>query len=306
MRIRQGQERFLFEEAVDGAAPPAPEPAAPPAEPSGSILDGVVPEATPPAPSAPTLVEEGWLKGIDSSLASDSSLQAIGDLPNLVKSYVNAQKLIGKDKVVIPDQYASDDDRRAFLHKLGLPHEQGEYKVGLNEDEARVTKEFVDNFSNKAYELGIMPANAQELLNWYDKTLGDTQVSDAAQYEDDVNSTRDELRQEYGQAYDVKINLANKVLKDIVSEDMLTNMAESGIVNDKAFIQTMVKVGELFTKEGSFAEDTVTHAGALTPEEAQRQINDIQSNLDHPYHQTNHANHDQATKDMQKLFEYLA
>lgn len=272
------------------------------------ILGGNTDPDTPPSDpdtsggGEPPKVPE-WLTGVDAEYASDSSLSTIQDLNSLVKSYVHAQKMVGKDKIVIPDKYATDEDWRHTLTKLGLPETEENYEIKLGE-ESYVNDDFIGNFKKKAFEVGIMPKQAQQMLEWYDSSLRELEIEDTQNMQRAVEDTAAELQQEYGQAFETKINMANKVLAEVADDNMMEHFRETGLVNDKNFVKMMVKMADMFNSEDSF--EVAPHSeAALTPEEAKRQIADINGNPEHPYWNDSHPAHQTAVKDMNKLFAYL-
>lgn len=249
------------------------------------------------------IVEEGWLKGVQNEWAQDSSMQNITSIEDLAKSYVHAQRMVGKDKVVLPNEHSTDEERREFLHKMGLPKTAEDYGVKPGE-ETRLSEDFAKSFIEKAYEKGIMPNQAQDMMNWYEEQLGAEETLHNQAAEQSLQETVDTLKSEYGQAYDSKINLANKVLQDNMDEDTIESMRASGLLSNKEFIQTMVKIGEGLVKEGSFNHEPKAD-GRLTPSEAKRKIGEIQANQDHAYHNKSHPNHQIAVKEVTELFEYV-
>lgn len=270
--------------------------------PTQDILGGSKPPVQ--AKPEPTgTVEEGWLAGVSREWAEDPSLQSVQSLEDLAKGYVHAQRLVGKDKVVIPSEHATDEERRQFLHKLGLPNKLEEYGVSRPE-ESSLGEEFVNDFVSKAYEQGIMPAQAKTMLNWYEEKSAEEQSNHVAMMENQIKTTVEELKADYGQAYDSKINLANKVISDTMDEATLDKMRESGLLSNKEFIQTMVKIGEGLVQEGKFNHEPQAD-GRLTPSEAKRKIGEIQGDSSHPYHNRNHPNHEIAVKEVTELFEYV-
>jgi hypothetical protein len=45
---------------------------------------------------------EGWREHLPEDIRAEPSLANVRDLPGLAKSYVNAQRMIGRDKIVLP------------------------------------------------------------------------------------------------------------------------------------------------------------------------------------------------------------
>jgi hypothetical protein len=122
-----------------------------------SLLDDTPPADAPPAdvppadvPPADNIAPE-WLKGIEGieeGLVNDPSLKALTNVGDLVKSYVNAQKMIGKDKVILPTDKSSEVEIAQFWQKMGRPEKAEDYKFELGEK-----KSFDDGFTAKFAEV---------------------------------------------------------------------------------------------------------------------------------------------------------
>ena len=59
---------------------------------------------------APSDAQQDWRSQIPEDIAGHRSLEHIQDVGALAKSYVNAQQMIGADKLAIPGKYATDED----------------------------------------------------------------------------------------------------------------------------------------------------------------------------------------------------
>lgn len=272
------------------------------AAPEGGGNDSPDKGGTPDPSTNLSTVQEGWLAGVDAEYANADSMKIVPDLPTLVKNYVNAQKMIGADKVVLPSKHATPDEWRQFFNKAGLPVEKEAYEVKAS-DEAYVNDEFITNFKDKAFELGIMPHQAQEMLNWYDSQLKTTSESIDAETLANYDKNVEALKTEYGQAYDAKVKLASAVFKEVADDDMKAYVEESGLQNDATFIKLLVRLGEKFQKEDAFDIHT-NPLGHMTPDQAQNEINKIYSDPNHPYNNHMHPNHANAVAEMEKLVNF--
>ena len=55
-------------------------------------------------------VATDWKESLSEELRSDKSLENIKDIEGLAKSYVHAQKLVGADKIPVPNKFATEKD----------------------------------------------------------------------------------------------------------------------------------------------------------------------------------------------------
>jgi hypothetical protein len=65
--------------------------------------------------------QEGWKAGLPEDIREELCLDAAQSFPELAKQYVNAQKMIGKNKVVLPTEKSSPSEWDAFYAALGRP-----------------------------------------------------------------------------------------------------------------------------------------------------------------------------------------
>lgn len=266
----------------------------------GGILEagaGTPPPAddTPPAFTAPE-----WLTGVEEEYANTEIMKSVNDLPTLVKNYVHAQKMVGADKVVLPSKHATPDEWRGFFEKAGLPKTAEEYSVKMPEGD---NEESFSEFKAKAFELGLMPHQAEALYTAQHEKSVAAQKAEAEAYQETVNNTTAELKEEYGEAFPTKMKMAVSMIEEIATPEMKAYIEEAGLNSDGTFIRMMVTAAEKFGGEGSFDSHT-NPIGTLSPSEAQKQIDAIMNNGEHPYYDSAHPNHASAVKEVEKLFSF--
>lgn len=263
---------------------------------------GQAPAGTTPSPaSAPTVnFPDNWKLGLPAELQEDSSLKIIHDIPGLAKSYINAQKLIGVDKIPVPGKHATEEDWKNVYHKLGLPKDQKDYKIDVAADSG-LAADFITTLSEAAYSSGVLPQAASKLagiLAEKNKTaIADMQKAANAQYEESVNS----LKKEWGAGFDVELAKANAALKQFASPEEITQLTNAGITQNTTLIKLFNKLSK------TLGEDVISSAaagtsGAMTPASAQAEINSIMGDTNHPYYNGSHPNHSAAVAEVQKLF----
>jgi len=235
-------------------------------------------------------------------LRDADAFKTVTSLEGLAKSYVHAQKSIGKDKIVVPDQHASSEDYRQVMFKLGLSEKLEDYKFGLPEG-VEGDDDFVKNFTKASHEAGVLPHQAEQVFKWYrDYT---TEVVDAHKAKMTAQLAEDEqhLRQEWGQAYDENLQRSGIALKELIpNEAERKEFVESGLAKNKTVMKMLASASKFFDED-----KIVGHGGAkfssMSPEEALQKARDIQGNMDHPYRNPSHPNHQAAQKEVQNLYK---
>lgn len=72
---------------------------------------------------------KNWYEKLDPDLKNNPSIQKFKDPASLAKSYVELQKMVGKDKVVLPTSKSTPAEWEAFYEKIGRPKDINEYSV---------------------------------------------------------------------------------------------------------------------------------------------------------------------------------
>ena len=167
------------------------------------------PPATGAAPDGGAQLPE-WLKTIDDAeLKADTTLHRYADVASLAKSHVHAQRMVGRDKIPLPGKDASPEDWKRVFNKLGLPEAPDLYKLQKPEG-AELSDEFLGSVAKKAFELNILPHQAQELVAWLVKEEAEA-AKQAGQSDDDAKQAAwGELQKEWGQGYDKEVRKAQQ------------------------------------------------------------------------------------------------
>lgn len=253
----------------------------------------------PPASNTQGYAAGDWRLGLGDELRNEAAFKSINDISTLAKSYLHAQKLVGADKIPVPSKHATKDDWKAVYQKLGLPVDLKDYTV--KEPEA-IKGEFVDQFKETAHKAGILPQQAQEVLDWFaSANAAAVQKNEEAHQATQAEQVKG-LKEEWGMAFDLKIAQARQVIHKFGDPDLVKHLDESGLGNDVKLIKFMSKIGEQLKESGIAGIGAPATGGAKAPAEALKEIRSIQANPEHPYNNKSHPNHNAAVKEVQQLF----
>lgn len=258
-------------------------------------------QATPAVAPVTITFPENWKDSLPDDIKGDPSITSIMDIPSLAKSYVHGQKMIGRDKLIIPDKFATDDDWAKVYHKLGVPESVDKYDFKAPEG---MDADFLSGFKDLAVKSGIHPRQAEKLFGFYNdhvsKVMSTNEVESKRNFEDSVKG----LQKEWGQGYDRKLQAASGLFNSIADETSKKFVADSGIGNNPEFIKIFAKLAEQMGEDKYVQADNRSSMGK-TPAEAQMAINEIYGNKDHPYYNKSHPSHKDAINEMTKLFEAI-
>ena len=123
-------------------------------------------------PVAPVKVEEQQTENkvdfkslIPDEYKEDKALANFQDMNQFVKSYLHANKMVGLDKIPVPNKFATEEDWQEVFKRLGAPKTPDDYKYSFKEDE--VDPKQLKAFNETAHRLGLLPKQAEALVKYY-------------------------------------------------------------------------------------------------------------------------------------------
>jgi hypothetical protein len=249
-------------------------------------------EGTPPSPPPPSL------NHLPEEIRAEPSLGTVKNLSGLVKSFVSAQKMIGRDKIPLPGENASEAELREFYSRLGVPEDPKGYKFDAPQlPEGMAVNEKLDNwFREAAHKHGLTPKQAASLYSEFNG-LQAGEFSERQQAEQmGVAEAETALKKEWGKAFDSKLELAKRAVTTFGAQESIDKL---GLGNHPDFVRMMAKIGE------AISEDKLVKAGSpVTPVDAQSQINSIMGDSKNPYHHREHPQHQEYVERVSKLFSF--
>ena len=247
------------------------------------------PEATPSVLETPAEVAQGgsgngFMEMIPEDLREHPSLSPIKDVGNLARSFVNAQKLIGADKIPFPTN-PTEEDLSNIYSRLGRPETPEGYEFAT--DGNVITEDVAAEYAGVAHKLGLSPKQAAGILDYYKGSVGQTTEEMEQLAQEQAEQTTNELKREWGNSFGDKVAAAKGIIEQFAGLDMLQMRLEDGtkVGNHPAFIKAFAAIGDF--KSTVTSEDTIndgTRNSVFTPAQAQAEIDAIMNDKSHPYH----------------------
>lgn len=252
--------------------------------------------------NATITIPDNWKMALPKELQDSDTLKPITNIEALAKSYVNAQKLIGADKIPVPSKHATEEDWRAVFNKLGLPQDMKEYAVTKPKD-ATFDDQFVGQFKEAAFKAGILPKQAQSLVEWFNTANHKIASEMGTKREEQIAKEIGELKTEWGEAFKHKIGYANQVLRDFGGKELETYLQQTGLANDTRLVKLLSKIGEKYYAEDAIVGTGKVQTGPKSPDEAKKEISKVMGDPKNPYHDKSHPGHKNAVAEMAQFFE---
>lgn len=244
-----------------------------------------------------------FLESLPEELRNEPSLRTFTDPSALAKSYVNAQRMIGADKVAIPGKSATFDEWREVYTKLGAPTQAGAYE--FSKSDIAIGDETVSALREAAYSAGLSNAQAEQMMGFVRNTVQGMQGAYDEMAEKSRYEGEQELRQEYGQAFEQKLEMARLAATQLLGG---TEIFDEITLSDGRMLGDHPAIVRMFSNLASqIGEDNLEGAPTemvMTPQEASRQIAEM-TRRDGPYFDRMHPEHSNYVEEVLRLREYV-
>lgn len=241
---------------------------------------------------------ESWKDSLPEDLRAEKALESIQDVQGLAKSYVHAQKMIGTDKIPVPNKYATEEDWQAVYAKLGRPENADGYEFNFDEN-TEVDENALKNFKEAAHKYGLLPQQAQGIMNFYNEMTQNFMSDVNSKSEQARMNAEQSLKKEWGPAYDNKLNQAGAIANKYLDKDFMDVTLSDGtrLGDHPGFVKAFANIA------GDLGEDKLVQATGpqyMTPAEIDKQIATLQQNGS-AYWSKNHPGHAAAVQEVQDL-----
>ena len=239
---------------------------------------------------------------IPESFKEEKSLDNFNNMEDFVKSYLHAQKLVGADKIPVPNKHATDEDWNEVFKRLGAPETPEDYKYNLKDVE--LDQNQVSEFNKEAHKLGLLPKQAEGLIKFYNEMNGNIAASQEDQAAQAQLNTETELKKEFGPQFSKRLDQAKKLAVGTLGQDFLENT----YLKDGSRLGDNLNVIKAFSNlADKLSEDEIIKGdgtGYMTAKEIEKEIDDL-TQEGSAYWSKTHPNHQKAVQEVLKLRELL-
>jgi len=154
---------------------------------------------------------EGLAEDLKGNASFDAFINSEGNLnyADMMKSYVHQKGLLGRDKIVAPNQDTTSEQWGEIYGKLGLP-ERTKYEVNNTMPEGMEANEkLFTGLVDVAHENGILPRQLQPVVDYFNNQLGEGVTDSNAKYDAQSAAETAALKTEWGQGYDKNLAYAD-------------------------------------------------------------------------------------------------
>ena len=239
---------------------------------------------------------------IPENFREEKSLENFNNMEDFVKSYLHAQKLVGADKIPVPNKHATEEDWNEVFKRLGAPNSPEDYKYNFKDQE--MDSEAVSEFNKTAHRLGLLPKQAEGLIKFYNEMNVNNAASQeeaAAQAQMNVEA---ELKKEFGPQYNKRLDQAKRLAVNSLGQDFLENT----YLKDGSRLGDNLNVIKAFSDlADKLSEDPIIQGDGtsyMTAKDIEKEITEL-TQEGSAYWDKNHINHQKAVDEVLKLREML-
>ena len=264
------------------------------------------PVATPTAvrgADTPAPQQSSCKDSISEVYRNDPNIEKFTEADALAKSYINAVKMIGQDKIAIPTNNSTQEAWDEAYNKLGRPESATKYDLKLNSEIVTMDENQIQSFAEQSHKLGLNNKQAQGILEFYKNNMENSAQQSKIDIETSHAQAEQHLRQEWGRDYDAKVKQAAAVAKanmpgvlDLVLQDGTRLGDNSEIIKGFSKIASMFAEDKMVTTESENVDSV---------KNIEQEISQMMNDKAHPYHIKGHPEHDKSIQQMLTLREML-
>jgi len=199
-----------------------------------------------------------WRGQIPEQFSKEPVLSNVKDIPDLVTQFVNSQKLIGTEKIAKPNANWTEEQWNDFWGQVGRPESPEAYKIPTGEalDGIEFNEDTVKTALGKFHELGLQQKQVDGVMGFYLDMIKGQASAESTASEQRLAEATQQLKTEFGDQYDVKLDIAKGVLGKFGDQALIDELDSTGLGNNPHVIRLLAKIGS------QMSEDDATGMGA--------------------------------------------
>ena len=245
-------------------------------------------------------VAKSWKEAISEEFRNDPNISKFTEIDALAKSYINATRMIGQDKVAVPNENSTDDQWNEVYAKLGRPESADKYKLDVKSEAVPIEDGAIKQFAETSHKLGLNNKQAQGILEYYKSMM----EGSAQQFKVDTETAQaqaeQQLRQEWGKTFEENVKKAGSVAKANLGVDVLDMQLKDGtrLGDHPDIIKGFAKIADMMS------EDTIVATESENVDQGkdiEQEISRIMNDRTGPYWNKTHPDHDKIVQQVYTL-----
>ena len=257
------------------------------------------PKETTQQPISPTTeqpaVAKTWKEAISEEFRNDPNIEKFTEIDALAKSYINATRMIGQDKVAVPNENSTDDQWNEVYAKLGRPESADKYKLEAKSDVVPIDEGAIKQFAENAHKLGLNNKQAQGILEFYKNSMEGTAQQSKIDTETAQAQAEQQLRQEWGKTFEENVKKAGSVAKANLGVEVLDMQLKDGtrLGDHPDVIKGFAKIADMMSEDKIVSTESES---VNQGKDVEQEISKIMNDRTGPYWNKSHPDHDKVVQ----------
>jgi hypothetical protein len=261
-------------------------------------------ETKPEVTTTTTTTTSSWKDSISEAYRNDPNIEKFTEIDALAKSYINATKMIGQDKVVIPTNNSTEEHWDEVYAKLGRPESADKYTLDAKSEVVNFDETAIKSFAEQSHKLGLNNKQAQGILEFYKNNMEGTAQQSKIDTETAQAQAEQQLRQEWGRDFEGKVKQAGALAKANINPEVLDMTLSNGtrLGDHPEIIKGFAKIAGMMQEDKIVATESENAQSVSNIEE---EISSIINDRQGPYWNKGHPDHDKMVQQVYTLREML-
>jgi len=226
--------------------------------------------------------EARWQDSLSTELRDNQTLGKYTSAEEAHKGHLELQKTLGSDRVAWPKDANDLDGWGEVDKRRGVPETADGYNLEAVKAPEGLGVETLDRFAfqEKMKSVNASPAQANAMWKDYTDMITGSVEQAAAQFQGEVESAKNTMMQEWGEAYETKIQRGQDVIDTFSKDQDQADRLTAGLAKDPFGMQFLAKIGDMMAESniGGFQDKkTFTY----TPDEARVELDKIKASSDY-------------------------
>tara|TARA_X000001316_G_scaffold1683_1_gene330 strand:- start:44 stop:919 length:876 start_codon:yes stop_codon:yes gene_type:complete len=252
----------------------------------------------------PQPTQSTWKESISETYRNDPNIEKFTEIDALAKSYINATRMIGQDKMIVPNKNFTEDQWEEAYIKMGRPESSDKYSLDVKSDVVSLDEQAIKSFQEQSFKLGLNNEQAKGVLDFYKNNMEAQTQQAKVDAETSQAQAQNLLRQEWGREYDANIAKAKSLATANLSPEVFEmQLADGSRLGDNIdVIKGFAKIANMMSEDKILSTESENQDRS---EDIQTEIDQIMNDKAGPYWNKSHPNHDKIVQQVYTMREML-
>lgn len=247
---------------------------------------------------------KSWKETISEEYRNDPNISKFTEIDALAKSYINATKMIGADKITVPTNSSTEEHWEEVYSKLGRPESPDKYKLNVKSEIIPTDESAIKAYAEQVHKLGLNEKQAQGILEFYKQNMESQVQSNSVNMETAQAQAEQELRQEWGQNYDANIQKAASLARNNMKPELLDMQLADGtrLGDNPEVIKGFARIADMLSEDKMV---TTESENVDQGKDLESEISKIVNDKNNPYWNKTHPDHSKVVQQVLMMREMV-